>query len=392
MSLVDRAGAGPAPNFVPSFNPLIFSDSLTVSNLPNMLGASSPALPNLVPAPEIGSRHTDMADEAAQQVTAQYTVLNPSTGEFSGSLLAASDLLFCSGFPRTATDVMLNSAHTPVYGFTLSMMNAFLRAQWLKAAPLLSPTASLRTGATSGMKEYDLIDYHLRLETDKHPLYDNKTSSAFAGTQTEKLNLHYAFGMGVMKRVRFLGPSVAQSNSLYSVASENITSMTAENGASLLSVGFNGPLICRNFWGEEAVTGKHLWLLLKPYHGDLQDNREITENKKRQKLVGERQDSALQFVPYVGRGFSNEVDLHQRVYKNVVDETRAAQAIYVGQVLSVFGFKTLSSEVYELAAGLAPDATYQPGPGESFRFTEQLPLLQINVPARPWGSYVLYNN
>lgn len=452
MSIVDRAGAGPAPNFAQNFNPLIFRDGLRVSPWPMMPGTTTSGFPRTSPRASMGTQHADAPDETDAQVMTQYTAINPPDGNFPPSLFSATDLIFCTHQPQRASGAAvqrksLSSACSPVHGFTLSMANAFLRQQHRSALALvdslvppsgglsirerltraLYPAAPRGGGATQRISEFDAIDFYLRLALNPREVLEEDAAAAAppnALSERQKIELHYLFPRGVVRRLTYMGISMAQSNQLYSPGPPQVSSMSADDGQTLLNVGYSGPLIVRDFWG--ASVGNHLWLLVKPYtppdHAGSGDDF-----------------PPVQIVPYCSRNLSADVPIAEGLYTSrtlpsVVDGQAAnnpnwmkdlrqfklewvggsvqpseaerdklvaalmeagsadrAQFIYVGKVLAITGRSTISTETRQRAAGLTVPPNTD-GLSVAFTSCEMLPLLTVSVSQRPWGSYVLSCN
>lgn len=389
MSVTDSAGAGAAPRFGKQFNPLIFRDSLQVSRWPMMAGTTEGNFPNMVPRATMGVTHTDMSDEGGAQASGQFIVVNSPSGNFPSGLLTACDLLFRSRFPgKVPTQFFSSSAATPVYAFTLAMVNAFLRLQYATAAGRVVASQGLGAGqpitpndmqrhlfgnvlAASVPHEYDIVEYGLRLSSNPMPGGPTTVIAAPLGNaldDNERLDLHYLFPFGVQRRLAYLGVSMAQSNTLYSPGPPELTSLSAETGQTLLTAMFRGPAMVRNFWGPKATMGKHLWIVCRP-----------------------NADGVPQIMPYVSDAYDNGLDSSARTYVNAVGKKQYAPCMYIGQVLIIAGNKLLAEDVYNTAAGLGIGST-RAALSQAFSIAEQLPILTIMVHPARWGAYDLKTN
>lgn len=380
--LNDGTYAGTAPALVPSFNPLIFRDTLRAAPWPTMPETSTTGFPSGMPTPlPLNTEHSDMADELGQQVNAQYTVINPRSGPYSPTLLSATDYLFSVAVPissqvapRAAQKVMLSNAmSSAVYGMTLSMLNHYLRAQYAKALEMLRQVALPPAVFAAEEQFLDYID-------------DALENNALSRAQHNQL--HYLLPRGVVRVVTPLGPSAAQSNALYQpLSTGDITSLSAETGQTVITVGERGSNQLRNFWGPYGfMPTKHLWFVVKPL--------QTIEARERLKRIY----NAPQVVPWVSdAAFDTSVAPAARLYYSSLEGLVAkAPVFYVGMVLGRKGKMDVLADVYRVSAGLGRvntktgvvDSSDVDNLSTAFTATEHLGILTVNATQKLNESYI----
>jgi len=420
MSISSYGYSGnPASGLVPQFNPNVFPTELRARAWPGMMQhvptpAASPIAASGLPG-QTGD-HAGLMDETDLTTTAMYTVANAADGAYRPALIMPDSYIVSMRIPaRDQTHTVAlrqregKSYCSTVYAMTVSMLNAYMRAQHTKLqnmASLRGQADAIRQRAGNNDQMYtDILDNDISglSVDDKHTLYfENPTAAA--------------------TQFYFLGPVVSQPNALMSVVGGQVQSTSANAGMTQFSVATGGVPRMSNYWGRHGlVTCKQLWFVLMragPHLSYMECVRAGRLTDAERKKMGtmlsiDIKDSTglpVQYPPQLVPWCANESTGRKMeagaaptsTYVHVgvpLSEVLAGLAVTyrVGATLSTSkaDFNT-SQDVYNKIAGLVDYdiATGQPGPvpdlSASALLQTRVPLLDVMLHEKRGGSAVQF--
>jgi hypothetical protein len=169
------------------------------------------------------------------------------------------------------------------------------------------------------------------------------------------------------------------------MTSGDITSLSADTGQTVITVGERGSNQLRNFWGKYGfMPMKHLWFIVKPLQPDGEQRADLFHD-------------APQVVPWVSDdSFDTSIAPKARAYFSVLRGPLAkAPMFYVGMVLGRKGRTDAYADSYRIASGLGTlDSRGRVYVGDvdnlsaCFTQTEMLGTLTVNATQKLNESYL----
>lgn len=385
MSVISGTGAFPN-NGAPVYGTPIFPSTMNASQWNAMAQYQQPA-PGSVAGGAVVNRPGNNSWQSEVPVEGQVRLVRGKT-EWT-RYIEAGDQIFAIMPNQPSKKIQLEGA---VMGFNLYTANRWLRERHAKAIDLLY-------GGTS-QELLTLPEWH---QVDKIM----KTTEL--GTNTA---LKYLTVDTILKEMHYLGVNNTQSSELKSLDQRNGHNISASHGEPMVVFGTRGPHRMRNVWGNNALPGRHLWIILKrwaPKAGEL--SPEELEKAGGAVAIGDYSialsaNRPFQLVPYVSKRWESNIPDKKRVYDGlggymVGNEFKHFQerghAFYVGQVL-MSARRTAVDESGPLrdAAGLASldkkeEKQERPPPSSatSYEDTQALEYFQVQVNPQAFGSFVI---